>query len=146
MPTPGTYSQGGAAQILIGSSSPPATKLGGVKSANYAGTRSTTVDDFYNQEASDTSIGKASRRWNIQGIASNGDTGLAIAKVAFDDDTGPIIFVAGSLEGTNGEILPCRVSNFEIGFPDANRKCTYTVQTEQADDPTDMAGGGIIDA
>ena len=141
----GTFNQGGAAQIMIGTTSPPATLIGGVKTGNYRTQRSTNTDDFYNQQASDVSIGKASRSWTVTGIASSGDTGLLVVKAAIDDDTGPTIYLSGSLEGTKGEILPARVSNLEIGFPDANRKCTYSFQVDQALDPTDLAGGGIFD-
>lgn len=142
----GAFNQGGAARVFVGTVSPPATLIGGLQSANYAGTRQATTDDFYEGQPSDTSVGKASRRWTLQGKVSSGDDGLPILKTAFDDDTGPIIFLEGSIEGTNGEILPVRVSAFEIGFPNPNQKGTYSITAEQAGDPADAAGGGILDA
>lgn len=140
----GTFNQGGAAQIKIGSSDPPGTLIGGVKTGNYRIQRGTNTDDFYNQQASDVSIGKASRSWTVTGIASSGDTGLMLVKASIDDDTGPTVYLSGSLEGTKGESLPCRLSNLEVGFPDANRKCTYSFQADQADDPTPFGGGDIF--
>jgi hypothetical protein len=142
----GTFQQGGASRIKVGTVTPPATLVGGLQSANYAGQRQTQTDDFYNGQPSDTSVGKASRRWQLQGKASTGDDGLIVLKTAFDDDTGPILYASGSFEGTNGEILPCRVANFETGWPNPNQKSTYSVTMEQAGDPVDAAGGGLYDA
>jgi hypothetical protein len=143
MPTPGTYSQGSAAQIKFGSVDPPTTLIGGVKTGNYRIQRGTNRDDLYNQEASIISPGKAGRTWTVTGLASVGDTGLSLVKSSIDDDTGPTRYISGSLDGTNGESLPCTVSNLEVGFPDANRKCTYSFQVDQADDPSPI-GTGIL--
>lgn len=139
----GTFNQGSAAKIKIGTADPPTIELEGVKSATLTKQRATSEDDFY-MEASDTSIGKASRRWNIQGRCKSGAPGLILADASFEDDTGPIIWISGSLEGTKGQSLQVRISNVEVGFPDANQKCTYTIQAEQAGDPTDLAGGAIF--
>jgi hypothetical protein len=138
---PGTYFQGGAARVRIGSSSPPGTLFGGLKQWDAQGTRTTAVDDFYNGEASDTSIGKANRRFTASGSWGQGDAALAIAKTAFDDDTGPIIFISYTHDGTNGEILPVRASNFQSSGPNPNQKGTYNTTFEQAGAPTDLAGG-----
>ena len=138
---PGTYFSGGAARVRIGTSSPPGTLFGGLKTWDAQGTRQTSVDDFYNGEASDTSIGKANRRFTAGGAWGQGDAALAIAKVAFDDDTGPTIYVSYTHDGTNGEILPVRASGFQTSGPNPNQKGTYNLTFEQAGDPTDLAGG-----
>ena len=140
----GTFNQGGAAVMAIGTTDPPSIELEGVKSATYSKKRTTTTDDFY-MEASDVAIGKANRSWNIQGKCKSGAPGLILANASFEDDTGPIVYISGSLEGTKGESLPVRISGCDIGFPDVNQKCSYTITADQADDPTDLAGGGIFD-
>lgn len=141
----GTLNQGSAAQLKIGTADPPTILIEGVKSGNRPGSRPTTVDDFYNQEASDTSVGKATRSVTVGGICESAATGLILAKASFDDDSGPIIYVSVSLNGVTGETLPSRCSTCDIGFPDANRKCTYNLVFSQADDPTPLAGGDIFD-
>jgi hypothetical protein len=140
----GTFNSGGLAQLKVGTADPPTVLLGGCKQASWAGTRPTSTDDFLNQQASDVSVGKATRKWDINGICSSSDTGLAVIKVAFDDDSGPIIYISGSLEGTKGESLPCRVSNLQIVLLPSS-KATYSFTAEQALAPTNLAGGGIFD-
>lgn len=140
-----TFNSGGVAQVKVGTTSPPSILLEGVKSATYTGQRPTNTDDFYNQEASDVSTGKATRRMTITGVAKSTAPGLVLLKASFDDDTGPIIYGSVSQNGTTGEALPARVSNIEVGFPDPNRHCTYSFQLEQGGDPVALAGGNIFD-
>lgn len=142
----GTFAQGSAWRVKVGATSPPSTLVGGLQSVSYPRSRQTSVDDFMNGQASDTSIGKATRRVQLQGRVSLSDDGLAILNTAFEDDTGAPIYVSVGQTGTTGESLPSRVSQFDIGLPNVNQKGTYTVTLEQALDPAALAGGGILTA
>jgi len=140
----GTFNQGTVAKIRVGPSDPPSIELEGVKSATLTGTRDSSKDDFY-MEASDTSIGKKSLDWQIDGKCKSGAPGLILLEAAFHDDTGVPVWISGSLEGTKGRSVQVRVSNLVLGFPDVNNKCTYSFQAKYAGADTALAGGTIFD-
>lgn len=142
----GTFAQGSAWRVNVGTTSSPATLVGGLQSVAYPRSRTTETDDFMNGQASDTSVGKANRRVTLQGKVSQDDDGLAVLETAYNDDTGPIIYVSISQNGTTAEILPVRVSQFDVGLPNVNQKGTYTVTLEQAGDPADAGGGALLEA
>lgn len=142
----GTFAQGSAWRVKVGTTSPPATLVGGLQSVSYPRSRQTSTDDFMNGQASDTSVGKANRRMQLQGRVSLADSGLAILETAYNDDLGVPIYASICQSATGGEILPVRVSQFDVGLPNVNQKGTYTATLEQAGDPADAAGGALLTA
>jgi hypothetical protein len=140
----GTFNAGSVAKVLVGTADPPTIELEGCKTAAYRGTRPSSNDDFY-MEPSVTDVGKATRTIPLTGKCKSGAPGLILLKANFDDDTGTTIFGAVSIEGSKGDVLPSRVSDFEVGLPDVNGKCTYSFTLQQAADPTQLAGGDTFD-
>jgi hypothetical protein len=140
----GTFNSPNSARVKVGATSTPATLVGGLQSANLEGQRPTETDDFLNGQDSDVTVGKRTDRWTFQGKASSGDDGLTVLETAWKDDTGPIIYASGSIEGTNGEVLGIRVSNRSLRFT-TNSKVEYNYQLEQAVEAVDLGAGGILD-
>lgn len=136
----GTFQSPNSARVKVGTTATPATLVGGLQSANLEGQRPTETDDFMNGQDSDTTVGKRTDRWTLQGKASNTDDGLIVLETAWKDDTGPIIYTSGSLEGTKGEVLGVRVSNRSLRFT-TNSKVEYNYTAEQAVEAADIAGG-----
>lgn len=139
----GTFNQGTAAKIRVGPSDPPTIELEGVQSATLDGARSTTEDAFY-MEASDTSVGPIAWKWNISGKCKSGAPGLILLEAALDDNLGTPIWISGSLEGTKGRSVQCRVATGQVGFPDVKGKCAYTFTAEYAGANTSLAGGSLF--
>lgn len=140
----GTFNSPNAARVWVGTTATPTTLVGGLQSANLEGQRPTETDDFMNGQDSDVTVGKRTDRWTLQGKASSGDDGLAVLETAWADDTGPIIYVEGSIEGTNGEIVGVRVSNRSLRFTTTS-KVEYNYTLEQAIEAVEDADGGILE-
>lgn len=141
----GTYNPGSAAQIKIGTSDPPSILLEGVVSGKLAQSRSVTTTAIYNQEPDDVERGKATRTWNITGRCRSGAPGLILAQATYDDDADTVLYLSGSLEGTKGKSIPVLITNMDVDFPDANKRCTYTIQATEFGAATALAGGNIFD-
>ena len=75
----------------------------------------------------------------LQGDYASNDDGQAILKAAFD--AGTTIYASTAPNGTDGESLPVRVSQYKIGGPNPNGPPSLSVTLNQATDPSDVGGG-----
>lgn len=135
----GTVPQGTDVRLYVGNSSPAATLVGAINVWDYTGDRQTTDRDYYNGFASITTIGPAKRVGSMQGDYAADDDGQAILKAAFDAAT--VIYFSTSPDGTDGEEIAVRVSQYKIGGPSPNGPPSFSCTLNQAADPTDVGAG-----
>jgi hypothetical protein len=124
--------------VHVGTVNPPTTPVGGLLSWDHVGDSPTNRRDYIGQ-ASATATGKTARTITIPVDYEVGDTGQAVLAAAFISKA--IIYAKVLPDGTNGEILPVRVSHQEIHAPDANGFNTASWTLEQAGDPTVVGTG-----
>lgn len=127
-----------ASVLLVGTTSVPATPLGGLLSWTWSESVPTTERRYIGQAAS-TAIGPASRSVTLNFDYEAGDTGQ---KVLHDARTaGTQIWFKALPDGTNGETLPCKVGAREIGAPDADGYQTVTFTLNQTAAPVSVGTG-----
>jgi hypothetical protein len=134
----GTVPQGIDVVLKVGTSSAD-TLVGGLNVWQYQGQRQTTERDYYDDYPSLTTVGPASRTITLSGDYAVNDDGQAILKAAFD--AGSEIFFSTAPDGTNGEAIQVRVSQYQVGGPNPQGPPSLSVTLNQADDPTDISGG-----
>lgn len=134
----GTVPQGTDVVLKVGTSSAD-TLVGATNVWDYTGDRQTTERDYYNAYASLFTTGPAKRVFQLQGDYAANDDGQSILKTAFD--AGTTIFASAAPDGTNGESIAVRVSQYKVGGPNPNGPPSYSATLNQAADPTDVGGG-----
>lgn len=134
----GTVPQGTALALKVGNASAD-TLVGASNVWDYTGDRQTTERDYYNAFPSLFTTGPAKRTFQIQGDYAAGDSGQAIIKAAFD--SGLTIFASAAPDGTNGEQIEVRVSQYKTGGPSPNGPPSFSATLNQANDPTAVGGG-----
>ncbi len=134
----GTVPQGTVAVLKVGVAS-AITLVGAVVTWDYTGDRQTTDREYYNAFPSTTTVGPAKRTMQFQGDYAAADDGQAIVKSAFDAATD--IFGSVAPDGTNGESLPSRVSQYKIGGPSPNGPPSLSFTLNQRLDPTNVGAG-----
>lgn len=136
----GVVPQGTAAVLKVGVGDTADTLVGAVVTYDYTGDRQTTEREYYNAFPSTTTVGPAKRTMNFTGDYAQGDDGQAIVKDAFDNATD----ISGSVapNGTDGESLPSRVSQYKIGGPSPNGPPSLSFNLNQRLDPT-VVGAGL---
>src|SRR5689334_13014276 len=98
----GTVPLGTAARILIGTTSTPATLVGGLVSYSYPGDKPTDKTDFHNAYPTINSVGSANRTITFNGKYAKADSGQDIAKANFDLTAPTLIYISILLDGTTG--------------------------------------------
>jgi hypothetical protein len=134
----GTVPQGTEVVLKVGTSTAD-TLVGACTTWDYTGDRQTTERDYYNGFDSTTTTGPAKRSMQLQGDYAVNDDGQAILKAAFD--AGTTIYASVAPNGTDGESLPVRVSQYKAGGSNPNSPATFSVTLNQAADPAAVGGG-----
>lgn len=134
----GTVPQGIDVVLKVGTSSAD-TLVGGINVWDYTGDRQTTQRDYYDGFPSLFTVGPASRTVQFQGDYAADDDGQAIVKAAFD--AGTEIYASVAPNGTDGESVKVRVSQYKIGGPNPQGPPSLSFTMNQSEDPTDVGGG-----
>lgn len=138
----GTVPNGTANRVWVGAAAGSATILvGGLQNWRYGGTSDTSKEEFYNGFTSIVTVGEPSRQGSGSGKWNDGDSGLAIVKAGFE--TQATISFAVAPNGTAGEGIPGRVSNFQLSGQGVRQAAGYEFTIEQADVPFNV-GGGLV--
>jgi hypothetical protein len=134
----GTPVLGTSAVVQVGTTSNPTTPVGGLVSWTYGVDTPTTARNYYGQ-ASVNTVGKANRTIQFTLDYETGDSGqLILAAAVISKAT---IYARILPDGTNGEILPVKVSGGSIAGPDVNGFSTVSYTLAQQADPTIVGGG-----
>ncbi len=134
----GTQVLGTAAVIQVGATSNPTAPVGGLVTATYDNETPTQKRDYYGQASSNT-VGKTNRTVQLTCDYETADTGQTALHAAVTSKN--TIYIRVLPDGTNGEILPVKVSGGSIGFPDVNNYSTVAFTLLQQGDPGVVGGG-----
>lgn len=136
----GTVPNGTANSLMVGLASPPTTPVGGLQGWEYGGEGSTTDEAFYNAFPSITTVGDPVNDGSFSGKWAQGDSGLIILKNAY---TAKSTIYAGFMpNGTDGDIMPCRVSRFRLTGGGVETAADFQFSLAQAGAITE-AGTGL---
>jgi hypothetical protein len=134
----GTPALGTAAVVQVGATSNPTTPVGGLVSWTYGADTPTSARNYYGQ-ASVNTVGKTNRTIQFTLDYEVGDLGqLVLAAAVISKAT---IYARVLPDGTNGEILPVKVTGGSIAGPDVNGFSTVAYTLVQQADPTIVGGG-----
>jgi hypothetical protein len=114
--------------------------VGALQGWEYGGEAQTTTEEFYNSFPSIITVGEPTNDGNYSGKWADGDTALALLLAAYKDKT--VIFGKFAPNGTDGEILPMRVSRFRLTGSGVRQAANYQFSVVQSDAPVD-AGTGL---
>lgn len=136
----GTVANGSDNRVNVGTSQGSVNVLvGGLQNWEYGGTADTSTEDFYNDFPSIITVGEPVRTGSGSGKFADADSGLAIIKNAFESQA--VMYHSWAPNGTDGEGLPCRVSEFRLTGSGRNTAANYNYSVVQAADPFDVGGG-----
>ena len=136
----GTVPNGSSNRLFVGTSSGAVNvPVGGLQGWEYGGEGETTEETFYNDFPSITTVGDPVNDGSFSGKWADGDSGLVILKAGYN--TQDVIYAAYQPNGTDGEILPCRVSRFRLTGGGVEQAAGYQFSLVQADDIITVDGG-----
>ena len=135
----GTVPNGTSNRLFVGTTAPPTIPVGGLQGWEYGGEGETSEETFYNDFPSITTVADPVNDGSFSGKWADADSGLIILKNAFN--TQDIIYAGISPNGTDGEVLPCRVNRFRLTGAGPEQAADFQFSLVQADDVTDLGGG-----
>lgn len=135
----GTVPNGTDNRVWVGLTEGGLVLVGGLQSWEFSQTSDTSEEKFYNGDASIVTVSSPVYSGTGGGKWEDGDSGLAIIVGAKDD--GSIIFFAVAPNGTDGQGIPGRVSEFRLTGGGVDQAADYSFTIVQADDPFTVGGG-----
>lgn len=135
----GTVPNGTDNSLLVGTAAPPTTPVGGLQGWEYGGEGDTTEEAFYNDFPSITTVGDPVNDGSFSGKWADGDSGLIILKNAYTAKS--VIYAAWAPDGSNGEIMPSRVSRFRLTGGGVETAADYQFSLTQAGAITELGTG-----
>jgi hypothetical protein len=134
----GTIPLGSAAIIMVGSSAPPTTQVGGLNAYTATQDRPTTTRKYFMQTAQ-VFVGESTDTFELSGDYSVGDSGQDFIRGAYD--AGDIFYIEILPDGTNGFSQPVRCSHAELRGPSPDDPPATTFQFGATDVRTDIGAG-----